>query len=195
MTHPRLKALVRGQRGFTLIEMLVVVVLIGIIAAGIAMTISQVMAVNSRTSSKMVALRQVQQAGDRVSKDVLQASGVNPDSADGTGFPLELTIPYWTYNATGGLEMSQYKVVYKLVEDELRREYYSDINGEPDFTTIVAQYIIRFDPDTLEIKTSFRLDESDGGGGSTVAYIFEVTASVGLYTETREYEIKPRPGS
>jgi prepilin-type N-terminal cleavage/methylation domain-containing protein len=61
LKHKRLHL---DQRGITLIEMTVAVALIGLIAAGIAMTISQVMAVNSRTSGKMVALRQVQQAGD-----------------------------------------------------------------------------------------------------------------------------------
>ena len=181
MRNQRLKAPVRGQKGFTLIEVLVVVVLIGIIAAGIAMTISQVMAVNSRTSSKMVALRQVQQAGDRVSKDVQQARTVEPTGD--SGFPLTLRIPYWTTNATDDLEMRQHKVIFELVGDELRREYYTDDGSEsPDFTTTVARYI---DGD----ETSF------GPGQQPGAYVLKVAATVGLYTETRDYEVKPRPDS
>ncbi|MFP3899170.1 MAG: type II secretion system protein J [Dehalococcoidia bacterium] len=163
----------RGQRGFTLVEMLVVVALVGIIAAGIAMTISQVMAVNSRTSSKMVALRQVQQAGDRVSRDVLQSRGLNWTNSD---FSLTLTIPYWSENTTGA-----YKVVFWLAGDELKREYYSSIDGaEPDYTTVIARYIDADD-------TSFEPNLVGDG------YVFRVSATVGLYTETREYEIKPRP--
>jgi prepilin-type N-terminal cleavage/methylation domain-containing protein len=177
LKHKRLHL---DQRGITLIEMTVAVALIGLIAAGIAMTISQVMAVNSRTSGKMVALRQVQQAGDRVSKDVLQAEPpAGPWEDD--GFPLTLLIPYWAQNTTDGLQ--RHKVIYSLEGDELKREYYDDKDsGVPDYTNIVARYI---DPD----NTSFLPDpDSDG-------FIFKVTAGFRGQTETREYKVEPRPGS
>ena len=166
----------RDQRGITLIEMTVAIALIGLIAAGIAMTISQVMAVNSRTSSKMVALRQVQQAGDRVSKDVLQAE----TPLLGGDFLLRLTIPYW--EVVGGVPtQNSHSVDYTLEEmpsqpglKQLERRH----SSEP--MRIIALYI---DP----AETSF-VPSGDG-------YVFRVTARVGTQTETREYEIKPRPGS
>ena len=182
MTHPRLRTLSTGQRGFTLIEMVVVVALIGIIAAGIAMTISQVMAVNSRTSSKMVALRQVQQAGDRVSKDVLQSKIVDYSPSEGKFLVLE-----WIQfeESAGNLTEISVKVEYDLVPmagdlSKLVRAH--SVGGGSATMTQVAQYI---DPD----KTSFLPDEDSGG------YIFRVSASVGLYTETRDYKVEPRPDS
>jgi len=188
----KMKKLFNDQRGFTLVEMLVVVAIMGIIAAGIAMTISQVMAVNSRTSSHMVALRQVQQAGDRVSKDVLQARSIHPDPSSATGFPLTLTIPYWGEDEDENPVELQLKVRYVLSDDNLQREYYGDgvINGGPDYTTTVARYILSVHPDDVgNIMTSFGPAEEAG------AYIFKVSAKVGARIETREYEVRPRPGS
>jgi len=183
----KMKELFNDQRGFTLIEMVVVLALIGIIAAGIAMTISQVVAVNSRTSSHMVALRQVQQAGDRISKDALQA-GTVVHNTDGDPFYLRLTIPYFDDG-----EQDQYTVIFRLDGHRLQREYYDDYvdqTSQPDVINTVAQYIVEYDPGKpLEPGTSFRPAAEPG------AYVFTVTARSGLRTETRVYDIKPRPGS
>ena len=159
----------RDQRGITLIEMLVVVALMGIIAAGIAMTISQVVAVNSRTSSHMVALRQVQQAGDRVSKDVLQA--VPPDLGNEIGkFPLKLTIPYWETDEENQPVQLSHSVNYTLEPmpshpglSRLIRSHSSQ------GTMIVAQYI-----DTSDSQTWVDWD------GAAYQLTFKVTATVGM---------------
>jgi len=166
----------RDQRGITLIEMTVAVALIGLIAAGIAMTISQVMAVNSNTSGKMVAIRQVQQAGDRVSKDVLQAGVVVHNSA-GDPFSVSLTIPYFKDDVSGPQEKTII-VDYVIEGGELIRTYNDD--GSGPITMVVARHI-------NPAETSF-VQVGD-------VYIFTVGAGFRGQTETREYEIKPRPGS
>lgn len=177
----KLKRLVNtDQRGFTLIEMTVAIALIGLIAGGIAMTVSQVLTVNSRTSGKMVALRQVQQAGDRVSKDVLQAGVVTPKNDSPSGFPLKLTISHFDDEGGG---FGEYTVIFRLDGDRLQREYYADYvddTSQPDYINTVARHI-----DTGD--TTF-VQAGD-------AWVFRVTAGFRGQTETREYEIKPRPGS
>ena len=167
----------RDQRGITLIEMTVAIALIGLIAAGIAMTISQVMAVNSRTSSKMVALRQVQQAGDRVSKDVLQAQQPLLEG----GYLLRLTIPYWEVVDEVPTQFA-HSVNYTLEDMPGQPGLKQLVRYSSEPTRIIAQYIDASQTSVSWNATAYQLT-------------FKVTARVGMQVETRVYEIQPRPGS
>jgi len=168
-----MKKLKKGERGFTLVEMLIVVALIGLISAGITASIMQVLTINTRASNHMIAVRQVQQAGKEVSKDALQAQPNKIDVNPSGGF-LALN---WTDS-----EDLENEVVYTLEDDELQRSH--SINGTAQGTAppVVAEYI---DP----AQTSCVWD------GNVLT--FTVTAIVGngphQATETRVYEIEPRP--
>jgi prepilin-type N-terminal cleavage/methylation domain-containing protein len=301
----------KGQGGFTLVELLVAIAISSLITSGLTLTIFQVFSGNARNSSEMTVVRQVQNAGHFISRDVLMAQVMTPAEAitvswdqresgdlgdedrlyfafsgDGggtwsdnieafrnddppssysytipgeyltasfkmrfylefnvsdeyayldnitisqgefaddcssfanwnngakwtilsgefqgqgsgttddltltmttnsldlssyqgasSGFPLTLT---WT---GFGIDGDEYRVVYTLVGDELKREYY--INSVLEATTFVAQYI-----DSGQTICEF----SDG------VLTLTITASIGGYkpaTETRTYEITPRPG-
>jgi len=169
-----MKKLKKGERGFTLIEMLVVIVLIGLISGGITAAIMQILTINHRASNHMICVRQVQQAGKEVSKDTLQAQAVNVTGSQ--GFPLTLTWEEWGTNTT-------HTVTYNLTDmsgglKRLQRAHY--IGSTPNSVNIVAEYI---DPN----QTSF---VQVAGNDS---YEFRVTATLGTESETRIYEIKPRP--
>ncbi len=168
MTFPGMRLIHKDQRGITLIEMLVAVALVGIITGGITMAISQVLTISTRTSNHMVAVRQVQQAGKEVSKDTLEAQNVA--LGETSGFPLTLTWTDW--------DGPDNVVVYSITEDNKLQRSHSVNDGEPTVTR-VAQYI---DPDQTSCVWS--------GGELT----FAVTATVGGQSETREYEVEPRPG-
>jgi len=172
----------KDQEGITLVELLLAIVLVGMISLGITMGISQVLIINARASNHMIAVRQVQQAGDRVSKDVLQAQNVTWSTGD-TGFFLTLA---WQ-DLEGGVN----EVVYTLEEmpsphdpNPLRvLERKHTINGDSS-TTIVARYL---HPDDTKV-----VPDPDGR-----KLVFTATAIVGngpqQAVETRQYEVEPRP--
>lgn len=169
MTLPRLRLIRKEQRGFTLIEMLVVVTLIGLISTGITASIIQVLNINTRASNHMIAVRQVQQAGKEVSKDVLQARNIDNQGE-------ALLALNWT-----DWEGQENVVVYTITEDgELQRSYTIDGEAQATAPPVVAEYI---DPDQTSCEWN------------GIVLTFEVTATVGGQSETRVYEIEPRPGT
>lgn len=167
MIFHRLGLINKNQMGFTLIEMIIVLAIVGVVIGGTTMTIFQVLDGNARTSNHMTAVRQVQNAGYRVSHDAQMAWDVTTDDDPGT--PELVTFTWTDYNG------SLHTATYTLVSSELWRDY----DGQP---MRVAEYI-NLDP----AKTSCVWD----GGVLT----FTVTATVQEQSETRVYEVVPRPGS
>ena len=171
-----MKVMRKGERGFSLIELVIVIGLTGVICAGITGAILGVFNADARTRDSMTAVYQVRHAGKLVSEDVLEAQKVTPGPS--LGFPLSLS---WT-EVDGE---PTYEVVYRLAgpvgePQILWRDYYVDREANPDPVSItkVAEHI---DP-----ETSF----APVGGG---AYSFTVTATVGGQSETRILQLRPRP--
>jgi prepilin-type N-terminal cleavage/methylation domain-containing protein len=63
----------RGEKGFTLIEVAVVVFIMALIASGATMTIAQVLGITKDSNNRTTAIRQVQSAGYWISRDSLMA--------------------------------------------------------------------------------------------------------------------------
>lgn len=177
----RLMAMNKNQRGFTFIEVMLVIAITGVITGGITMTFFQVINGNIRTSNHMTAVRQVQSAGYWVSHDAQMAQEVEVGAA--SGFPFTLT---WT-----DLDGYKHHFFYSLVDmpsnglKNLRRNHSvtDPVTGQTTVTEtgIIAQFI---DP---AAQTS-----CVWGGG---ALVFTVTATVQQQSETRIYRVIPRPGS
>ncbi|MGQ9545900.1 MAG: PulJ/GspJ family protein [Dehalococcoidia bacterium] len=174
----------KGQRGFTLIEMLVVITITGLIAAGLTGTIMQVLTMTHGTSNRMTAVRQVQQAGFWVSPDVQMAQNVTPGGS--SGFPLTLN---WTDPGTGSHHMVVYTLQYVPSRDVtvLQRSHYMGTNSTPDSTFIVAEYV---NSDLTSFSPTTPCFFPNCGD-----FTFTVTATVGSQTETKVYKVTPRPGT
>jgi prepilin-type N-terminal cleavage/methylation domain-containing protein len=167
MIYHRLRLINKDQRGFTLTELILAICISAIITAFITLTIFQVITGSARTNNHMTAVRQAQSAGFWVSHDAMMAQVVTPTpDPDPDGFPLALTWTEW-----GGTVNN---VTYTLDGTELIRNH----NGQQ---SPVAQFI-------GSVEVSPRPYTSG-------VLTFTVTATVGKQSETRTYEVMPRPGS
>ena len=166
-----MKKLKKDQRGLTLVELLIVIAITGIITGGITMSIFQVFNINTRTANRMAAVSQVENAGSWVSPDVQMAREIDTESEF-----LKLT---W-------IEIEEaanytHEVTYAITPDnKLQREH--SIDSVPDSSIKVAEYI-----DLAGTYCDWDYDNK--------ILTFTVTATVGEQSETREYKVKPRPGS
>jgi len=139
----RLKKINKNQKGFTLIELIMVIAITALIIGVIAMSISLVFNVSARSDSHMLAVRQVQNAGHWINLDAQMAKIV--ETGESSGFPLTLT---WTEGKVVDghlIEGDEHRVVYTLVNDKLQREHYTNYDpddpDDPDSTIFVAEYI------------------------------------------------------
>ena len=172
------KELQKDQRGFTLVELLVAIAIVGIITLGITMTISQIWTINVGASTHMIAVRQVQQAYKSVRNDVMQAQNVTEGA--NSGFPLTLE---WTDLEPTTNNVITYTIIDKNTDNpKLQRSHNSE------GVRVIARYI---DPEQTSCVWVPPTPPSKG------KLVFTVTATLGggpqEARETRVYEIEPRP--
>jgi prepilin-type N-terminal cleavage/methylation domain-containing protein len=167
----KIKNLRKDQRGFSMMELLLVIALTGIITAAITTAFFQVFNMSRRTANHMVAVTQVQQAGKLVSEDMLEAqAGMIDDKPSGPGEFLKLG---WVSQNTSIV----HNITYTMENGELWRS--ESIDGGNATMLRVAEHI---DPDPSKTYC--------GWNGSVLT--FTVTATVGEESEQRIYQVKPR---
>jgi type II secretory pathway pseudopilin PulG len=158
--------------GFTLTELMLAFAIAGIITGGITMTIFSVVDGSARTSNHMTAVRQVQNAGYWVSHDTLMAQAA-PIIVDNLLTPAH---EFLTLTWTDWETKDKHQVVYTFASNTIQRKHYLNDATSPDATLTVSNI--------SSASCSFTNGE----------LVFTVTATVGEQTETRIYEVVPRPG-
>lgn len=155
------------QGGFTLVETLVGLVIIGVISTALTTGITQVFSGSSLSSEHMTAVNNVRNAGDWISQDARMAENTIIITSN-------LPSMHWTFfNPLSGDPPSVHDVVYTLSGTDLVRSYTVD-SGVPQVTT-VAQNI------TIDSAVF-------SGNKLTIA----LTATVGSASETRTFVISLR---
>jgi prepilin-type N-terminal cleavage/methylation domain-containing protein len=142
---------VGGQAGYTLIEMVLVVAILGLLAVAVNQAIVHTVRIGSRGTDSMTAIAQLENASYWLNIDGQQAQEMQSGKVN--GFPLELTWTAWNGN--------NHKVTYSIQDDEMTRSTY--INDVFDSQMTIARYL---DPDAaktncrLPSKGTFRLPDT-----------------------------------
>ncbi len=135
----------RNQKGFTLIEVLVVVGILGAIMGVMAMTVMTIMIVSPKSNDQVIALRQVQNAGYWISRDAQRAQNID-DDVTAPNF-LILTWTEWDFGANP-VSATYHAVTYTLEDmpggaKKLMRRHQD--NEGTDEQILIAEYIY-YDP-------------------------------------------------
>ena len=169
-----------GEKGFTLIELVIAIAIIVVATGSASAAIFQIFKNTQRNSNHMTAVHQVHNAGYWISRDTQMAQSVTADGLT----PPEFLILSWTEDSSG----DNYQVVYTLEDipgsalKKLQRDH--SINGGANELTLVAQYI---DPASEKTKSEFT------NGVLTLTITATVSTASPSGSETRVYRVVPRP--
>ncbi len=163
----------RGEKGFTLLEILVGAAIMGVIAMPLAMLATTLLTNPERSNDKNVVLQQVQQAGTWISRDVQMSRSVNATAPN--GFPLTLQLP------VDSDENNDYSIEYLLDGSKLKRRAY-DSSDTLISETFIADYIASDNTtfSTLDVDTGLHkltvraVKDRDGVTGS-----YQITQRLG----------------
>jgi len=181
MMFHRLRLFHKNQLGFTLVEVILAIAISGIITGSITATIFQVIIGGARTNNHMIAVSQVRDAGYWVSHDTVMAQA-EPIIGDDPGTPAVEEFLTLTWSDWESGEVHQVTYTLEDMTGELKQFARNlSVNGTTE-TSVVAQFI---NPHPAKTRCDF----------TSGKLIFTVTATVGGESETRIYEIVPRPGS
>jgi len=123
----------KRQRGFTLIEMLVVLPIIGAVVVAVAMTTTTLLLNYKQPGTQHTLLQQVQNAGYQMPRDIQMSSNVTLSSPN--GFPITINIP------VDQDTNHDYHVDYLLDGDKLKRQQF-DSSGNLTAENVIAQYVV-----------------------------------------------------
>jgi prepilin-type N-terminal cleavage/methylation domain-containing protein len=187
------------EKGFTLVELLVAIPIIGLLGLAMGAVLIQLLH-SDRISQQMVAVRQVQAAGDRVSLDGVQAQYVTfGGMTDNTGFLILSWAGEWL-DDDGTYNRRDMDVTYKLVlvpstgDYNLERHESATITvgfvttTSPEVISTVARYL---DPSQMSCQWQ---DTNGDGNPEEYTFAFKVVSVLGTKTEERTYNVTPRPG-
>jgi prepilin-type N-terminal cleavage/methylation domain-containing protein len=163
-----------SRRGFTLIEIMVVMVIIALIGIGVSTATLQILKQSVKNRDYTTASQFTMNAIHWISRDAEMAQTVQTGGA--LGFPLTLSWIDWG--------SSVYQVVYSIEDGKLKRNY--SHTGEQSVQTILAQSV-----NTVSEKTTCEY-------GNKVLTV-QITATVGegdyvaTVTNTREIFMRSMP--
>jgi len=181
-----MKRFKRGEKGFTLVELLVAIPIIGLLGLAAGAVLMQLLR-SDNISNRMAAVREVQVAGDRVGQDGIQAQSVEFGD-EMTSDPYFLRL-HWSGQWMEGTVYVSRDVYVEYYLDETadgfynlkRREWLNaDPTEDPTVESIVARHL-----DAGQMSCEWAASDNN-------SIAFKAVSVVGTKTEERIYNISPR---
>jgi prepilin-type N-terminal cleavage/methylation domain-containing protein len=195
MTKNRLRDLNRNQRGFTLIELVVAIAITAIISSAVGTVVYQVVKINSTSTNHQIAISQIQNAVNSISRDAEQVQQLSPLTTQNiTSSAITAVSNQISFNFTqvspNSLKLwwvdwsgTEHLILYKVdANHKLIREVYNDLQHH----TLVS---------SSQIATNVSA-ASGNWNTSTKTLNIQITVTVGTVnaaTEIRTFQIIPRP--
>ena len=179
-----------GEKGYTFIEMLISISIMALVGGAAGGAIFQVMKNTGHNSDYMTVVRQVQNAGDWISRDAQMALSVSGNVT--LPVPVLLTLT-WTENASSAQPV--YHTANYTIENltggigTLKRSHSSGTVASQQTLreqTLIAQYIYYNPSDT---------DNTTMTSYQSPLLTVKLTALFEGIQETREYRIRHRPNT
>ena len=166
----------RGERGFTIVELAMMIAVVTIVTGAASMGIFQVVEVTERSSDQMTTMRQVQNAGYWISHDTQMAQTITVGDDPGTPGQEEFLTLNWANWESGEV----HKIIYILEDmaDELSR-------FKRQHLTYDAEGVETGNEMTLVAENIDSASFSDQGS----TWKLTIQTRSGDETETREYTI------
>ena len=163
----------KGEKGFTLVELLVALSIAAFVVGATSMTIITMMRLTPKTNNWAIALRQVQDAGYWISRDVMMSDNI---TVGGTGNPTFLTM------IQPQTQLPKKTIVYQFqdMSGGLKRLMRTDTDNNT--TIMVAEYI------SSDNTTATYSPNCTDNCTLTVT----ITATSGNVPVTRQYEATQR---
>ncbi|MDD5313130.1 MAG: type II secretion system protein [Dehalococcoidia bacterium] len=159
------------EAGYSLVELLAVIGILGFLAAAMALTFATIANVGSRNNAQSIAMTQVNQAGQWISTDVQSAENVTAGSS-GTWL-CSLNRYNWT-----GASFATEKIDYEITDGKMMRK----VNDNPG--PVVAEFISG--PGT---DTSFTVVPGDNN-----TFVLTIKAVFNTASYSKVYRINRRMG-
>jgi prepilin-type N-terminal cleavage/methylation domain-containing protein len=167
-----------NQKGFTLLETLLALLISGVVGAAIISATITIGNVNDRNIARTIAVKQVENSVHYINRDTQQAQKIEVNGLD---YWLKLSWTTWDDNNT------QNVVKYYFVNNNLTRSLSQD-GGAPQISPIAHDIVTRSitPPSLLTVPPE---------KSWTIQLTAEVRSGSIVASETREIKIVPRPGS
>lgn len=161
----------RGGKGFTLVELLLALAIMGLIVGPIAMATITLVTGSKEAADCHIVLQQVHNASHSISRDIEMAKDVT--LSDPNGFPLIIVIP------VDNDENNDYSVHYSFDDNKLKRRLYDSSNNLIS-ETLIAECIDAENTTCIDLESGF--------------YKLDIRASRGETAVTMSYKLSQRAG-